>query len=417
MRLLISVLTGLGIVLFFLVSIFWLEELILKFLAAILLSMLVFYLFYFLFTAWSLRRKPVEIINITHPHLYPGEKAELELTGENLILPFSGTYTVLRFDMHENHEAVEKNVTCHINSISKNSLVFSYVPQRHGLFTLKNFRVIIRDLFGFIEYSAKVSFEHNFQVFPGYLHEVKIPFFMDKGGDRIVHSVIKEKSTDFFENRKYFPGDDTRKINWKIFAHSDELHIREVEQIPPKMGEISLIFAPYSSNIEEYEHISSLFFTTAAHLIQYGITLHILSPAQTGPVIIDINGEQQFTRLMNNSYRPFPNIPELQGSQNPVFFLSFEEALRFRELGRLSDKNYLILSYNNLETPNSRLIRALFSIDSHDSLFADIGFLTERKRNFNKRRQQIELLHSLFAAAPDNLQIYETKSSNYEQKK
>lgn len=416
MRFLISLLTGLAIFVFFLVSIFIFEELILKFLASTLFSLLLFYLLYFLYALWSLKRKPVDISNIVSPVLYPGEKAELELTGENLVLPFIGTYITLRFDMYENHECIAANINRFCTTITKKRLIFEYTPRRHGLYTMKNFRIVIRDLFGFTELQAKVPFEHNFQVFPGYLHEVKIPFLTDKGGDRIIHSVIKEKSTDFFENRKYFPGDDTRKINWKIFAHSDELHIREVEQIPPKMGEVSIAFAPYSSSLTEYEYISSLFFTTIHHLVSYGITVHVLSPSFDKPVKIDQNEEKQFTMLLNSSFQPFSHTQVLRGMSSPIFFASYEEAVNLFSKGLITGKEYLIFSYDNLDIPGSRFLSALFYIEKHDTLFSEFKALLGRRNAFFKRRKELDKLKSIYASSPETFRMYETESGDYDRK-
>src|SRR6476469_7497188 len=36
-------------------------------------------------------------------------------------------------------------------------------------------------------------------------------------------------STDFAEHRAYMPGDDIRRIDWKLFARSDRHHIKEYE--------------------------------------------------------------------------------------------------------------------------------------------------------------------------------------------
>src|SRR5438045_2830375 len=36
-------------------------------------------------------------------------------------------------------------------------------------------------------------------------------------------------STDFAEHRAYMPGDDIRRIDWKLFARSDRHYIKEYE--------------------------------------------------------------------------------------------------------------------------------------------------------------------------------------------
>ena len=45
------------------------------------------------------------------------------------------------------------------------------------------------------------------------------------------------RSEELYEARRYFAGDDPRKINWNIFAHTGELAIREGELLPPPSAE------------------------------------------------------------------------------------------------------------------------------------------------------------------------------------
>src|ERR1043165_7035051 len=36
-------------------------------------------------------------------------------------------------------------------------------------------------------------------------------------------------STDFAEHRAYMPGDDIRRIDWRLFARSDRFYVKEYE--------------------------------------------------------------------------------------------------------------------------------------------------------------------------------------------
>jgi len=44
--------------------------------------------------------------------------------------------------------------------------------------------------------------------------------------------------------RKYFPGDDIRKVHWKVFAHTSELFLRIGEEIPPPESRFLVILDP-----------------------------------------------------------------------------------------------------------------------------------------------------------------------------
>ena len=54
-----------------------------------------------------------------------------------------------------------------------------------------------------------------------------------------------KRSEELYETRAYLPGDDPRKINWKIFAHTGELSIREGELLPPPSSEYVIIVNPH----------------------------------------------------------------------------------------------------------------------------------------------------------------------------
>ena len=41
--------------------------------------------------------------------------------------------------------------------------------------------------------------------------------------------------------RKYYPGDDARRLNWKVFAHSRELFLRVGEETPPPESRILFV--------------------------------------------------------------------------------------------------------------------------------------------------------------------------------
>mgnify|MGYP006432757041 CR=1 FL=1 len=48
-----------------------------------------------------------------------------------------------------------------------------------------------------------------------------------------VEGVSRSRSEELIEARPYHPGDDTRRINWKAYAHSEMLFVRIGEENPP----------------------------------------------------------------------------------------------------------------------------------------------------------------------------------------
>ncbi|NBB91369.1 MAG: DUF58 domain-containing protein [Spirochaetes bacterium] len=58
------------------------------------------------------------------------------------------------------------------------------------------------------------------------------------GGEHRIQSGIRRRSEELFETRRYVPGDDPRKINWKMFARWNELLVRIGEEVPPPQSRV-----------------------------------------------------------------------------------------------------------------------------------------------------------------------------------
>ncbi len=57
----------------------------------------------------------------------------------------------------------------------------------------------------------------------------------DSGGERLV-TPIRRRTDELLETRRYVPGDDIRRINWKMYARWGELLVRIGEEVPPPQG-------------------------------------------------------------------------------------------------------------------------------------------------------------------------------------
>jgi hypothetical protein len=56
---------------------------------------------------------------------------------------------------------------------------------------------------------------------------------MEQSDESAVESRRRRRSEELLEARKYYPGDDVRRLNWKVFAHLNELFLRTGEEVPP----------------------------------------------------------------------------------------------------------------------------------------------------------------------------------------
>lgn len=95
-----------------------------------------------------------------------------------------------------------------------------------------------------------------------------------------------DRSENLYETRTYLPGDDPRKINWKVFAHSGYLSIREGELLPPPTAEFFCIFntrTPHEPALPALHSFNSLINRVASYLLELcsrskAVTLVIRGP-------------------------------------------------------------------------------------------------------------------------------------------
>jgi uncharacterized protein (DUF58 family) len=63
---------------------------------------------------------------------------------------------------------------------------------------------------------------------------------MEQTDESSVYALKRRRSESLLEVRKYYPGDDVRRLNWKLFAHMDELYLRVGEEVPPPESRVLL---------------------------------------------------------------------------------------------------------------------------------------------------------------------------------
>jgi hypothetical protein len=71
--------------------------------------------------------------------------------------------------------------------------------------------------------------------------EEAIPARAEGGESNRQDSLTLERTDYLIDHRPYVPGDDPRRINWKLYGHSDELIIRQGEREPPPCSNITIL--------------------------------------------------------------------------------------------------------------------------------------------------------------------------------
>jgi len=61
------------------------------------------------------------------------------------------------------------------------------------------------------------------------------------GGEAYRRGPPLERTDDLVDHRPYMPGDDPRRINWKLYGHGGELFIRQGEREPPPHSNLTVL--------------------------------------------------------------------------------------------------------------------------------------------------------------------------------
>jgi uncharacterized protein (DUF58 family) len=147
-----------------------------------------------------------------------------------------------------------------------------------------------------------------------------IPISFYAGGSAHREEQTYQRTEDLTEHRPYVPGDDPRRINWKLFGHSGDLFIRQGEQEPPPIAEYALVLdtsVDYSIFSEEegrllVDGICEEALTLALELYRKHYTITLCYP---GSALLSVE-ESTISRLLAypvaidiTRAKPFPAIP------------------------------------------------------------------------------------------------------------
>ncbi|MBN2531270.1 MAG: DUF58 domain-containing protein [Spirochaetales bacterium] len=125
----------------------------------------------------------------------------------------------------------------------ENSAEIPFTIHHRGKYTCKAVHYFIGDFFGFTKADIGIPLEECIHVFPTLLDREEL-FFKITGDESADIQKKRQSNDELLEVKKYYPGDDIRKLNWKIFAHTGELFVRKGEEIPPPDSKFLFILDP-----------------------------------------------------------------------------------------------------------------------------------------------------------------------------
>jgi hypothetical protein len=98
------------------------------------------------------------------------------------------------------------------------------------------------DILGFFRFAFRIPLENEVRllVSPHAAPEA-VPVRAKGGNSDRRDSAAIERTDDLIDHRPYVPGDDPRRINWKLYSHGSELFIRQGEREPPPHSNITIL--------------------------------------------------------------------------------------------------------------------------------------------------------------------------------
>ena len=128
----------------------------------------------------------------------------------------------------------------------------SFLTRRQGVFTVplrgayfgRYDELIIRDIFGFFRAVFRVphSSASRVRAAPA-LSAAEAARIPRSGGSEQRDEGRITRTDDLVEQRPYTPGDDPRRINWKLYGHAGDLFVREEDREPPPRARFVLLLA------------------------------------------------------------------------------------------------------------------------------------------------------------------------------
>lgn len=170
----------------------------------------------------------------------------------------------------------QKNRTMEITTTlnpGKNRKSLALKAKKRGAYTDNNIILLFEDLTGFTRTSIQIRMEQVLYIYPLLKEPKHPPVKKKRGGKTDFRAKNRIRSQDLLEVRKYYPGDDLRKINWKIFALHRELFLRLGEETPPPRARFLFIIDTTTpdlihNSLSEY-YIDNMVQTSASVMLSF----------------------------------------------------------------------------------------------------------------------------------------------------
>jgi uncharacterized protein (DUF58 family) len=186
-------------------------------------------------------RRTIELLSVLLPSagVFAGEQAEAQVSADlpRRFPPGFAMRLSLPLAWHDRRiDAVALRLS---PGKTKGSVAFT--AAHRGTYASSEAVLEARDILGFTRHRLSVPLRETLTVFPSLPAGKPLSPFMEQADDASADARRRRRSEELLEARKYYPGDDMRRLNWKVFAHLNELFLRIGEEVPPPESRILVV--------------------------------------------------------------------------------------------------------------------------------------------------------------------------------
>ena len=123
------------------------------------------------------------------------------------------------------------------------STAHSFTAKKRGAyFSLAGDEFAVFDILGFFRFAFRLKAENDARLLVSPRAADEPPSVNARAGDSSLKPEFSFQRTDnLIDHRPYIPGDDPRRINWKLYGHGGGLFVREGEREPPPHSNIIIL--------------------------------------------------------------------------------------------------------------------------------------------------------------------------------
>jgi hypothetical protein len=117
-----------------------------------------------------------------------------------------------------------------------------FAVEKRGAYFTSHDEFAIFDTLGFFRFAWRLPAETDARLLASPCAAEEQPSIKARAGESNLSPEFSFQRTDnFIDHRPYVPGDDPRRINWKLYGHGGGLFVREGEREPPPHSNIVIL--------------------------------------------------------------------------------------------------------------------------------------------------------------------------------